>query len=235
MFFLTEPAPAGTCFATTGFVSTRGPADDSVPAEIAGPTTVHSTLSPSLREDLLRFADRAETIELLPALAACVRHARPVALRLDLAGLAVAATIHPREQLFRAPIDLGALSPGECRALRLVGVEPQDEAPLHRSGAHDASGPLRPLLWRLALHGARGDLLPEVQGRVRYRMAYGAALKGLALAPEFEPLLARLRTVPLGLDELAAGCGLPRAVVQRLINALYLQSGLMVVRAFGAA
>lgn len=235
MFFVTEPAPVGTRFLTTGLVSTRGIDGDSIPVEIAGPTTVHSTLSPSLRQDLLRFVDEAETIELLPALAACVRHARPVVLRLDLAGLPVVATIHPREQLFRAPLDLGALSPGECRALKLVGVEPEDEERPTALGAGAASGPLRPLLWRLALHGARADLLPEVNGRVRYRMAYGAALKGLGVAPEFEPTLARLRTVPLGLDELVAGSGLPRAVVQRLINALYLQSGLMVVRAFGVA
>lgn len=231
LFALTEPARAGTRYQTTSLVTTQSPGDASE-ADTAGPPSVHSTLSPSLREDLLRFVDEDTTIELLPAIAACLRHARPVSLRLDLGGLAVTATIHPREQLFRSVLDLGALSPGECRRLTLVAIEP-DETVSYFAGRDRPSGPLRPLLWRLAMHGARAELLPELEGPVRYRLAYGAAPVAPDTAPELLRVLGRLRTVPLSLDEIAAGSGLAPAVVQRLLNALYLQSGLMVVRAFG--
>lgn len=231
---MTVPAPAGTRYQTTCAASTQC-FGDSAPAAVTGPTTVHSTLSPSLRQDLLRFVDdTATTIELLPALAACVRHARSLALQLELDGLPVRATIHPREQLFRSSVDLAALAPAECRALRLVGVEPDAALPLRPPAADGSIGPLRPLLWHLAMHGARAGLLPELQGPVRYRMAPGIALKGLPVAPELERAITRLKALPCGLDELAAASGLGCAVVQRLLNALYLQSGLMLVRAFGA-
>lgn len=234
MFSPTQSVRDGTCFLTTSPVSTQSAGEDGAPATQPGPTTVHSTLSPSLRADLLRFVDDDAEIELLPALAASVRHAKSVLLGLDLQGLRINASIHPRQQVFRAPLDLVALSPGECRALKLVQVEPQAGAAADERARDASAGPLRPLLWRLAMHGPRADLLPEVQGAVRYRLAFGAALKGLDIAPEFGPVLARLKTVPLGLDELVAGSGLAREALQRLLNALYLQSGLMVVRAFGA-
>jgi hypothetical protein len=232
MFSPTQPVSDGTRYLTTSPGSTQSFGDESVPASTAGPTTVHSTLSPSLREDLLRFADAGAEIELLPAIAASVRHAKSVLMGLDLQGLRIVASIHPRQQIFRAPLDLSALSPAECRALKLVHVEPQARA-ADEAGRDTSSGPLRPLLWRLAMHGPRVDLLPEVQGPVRYRLAFGAALKGLEIAPEFGAVLARLKSSPLGLDELVAGSGLGRGVLQRLLNALYLQSGLMIVRAFG--
>jgi hypothetical protein len=232
MFSPTQPVSDGTRYQTTNPGSTQSFGDESVPATTAGPTTVHSTLSPSLREDLLRFADAGAEIELLPAIAASVRHARSVLMGLDLQGLRIVASIHPRQQIFRAPLDLGALSPAECRALKLVHVEPQGSV-ADEAGRDTSSGPLRPLLWRLAMHGPRVDLLPEVQGPVRYRLAFGAALRGLDIAPEFGPVLARLKSSPLGLGELVEGSGLGRDLLQRLLNALYLQSGLMIVRAFG--
>lgn len=234
MFSPTRPLTDGTCFLTTHAASTQSFGEESVPASVAGPTTVHSTLSPSLREDLLRFADAGAEIELLPALAASVRHAKSVLVGLDLQGQRIVASIHPRQQIFRAPLDLGALSPAECRVLKLVHVEPQAGGSVEDAGRDTSTGPLRPLLWRLAMFGPRADLLPEVRGPVRYRLAFGAALQDLDIAPEFGPVLARLKSMPLGLDELVAGSGLGRDVLQRLMNALYLQSGLMIVRAFGA-
>lgn len=233
MFSPTQPVQDGTRYQTTSPGSTQSFGDASVPSTTAGPTTVHSTLSPSLREDLLRFADAGAEIELLPAIAASVRHARSVLLGLDLQGLRILASIHPRQQVFRAPLDLGALSPAECRSLKLVHVEPLGSVAGEQPGGETSSGALRPLLWRLAMHGPRVDLLPEVQGPVRYRLAFGAALRGLDIAPEFGPVLARLKSVPLGLDELVAASGIGREMLQRLLNALYLQSGLMIVRAFG--
>jgi hypothetical protein len=232
MFSPTQPVQDGTRYLTTSPGSTQSFGDESAPATTSGPTTVHSTLSPSLREDLLRFADAGAEIELLPAIAASVRHAKSVLMGLELQGLRIVASIHPRQQVFRAPLDLGALAPAECRALKLVHVEPLGAA-AEEAARDTSSGALRPLLWRLAMHGPRVELLPEVQGPVRYRLAFGAALKGLDIAPEFAPVLARLKSVPLGLDELAAGSGIARDMLQRLLNALYLQSGLMIVRAFG--
>ena len=72
------------------------------------PSTYTTTLSPSLLSDLKRFADEPGGTELLPVLAACVRHARPLALHLQHGRNVLRLSVFPRDQLFHCPENLCA-------------------------------------------------------------------------------------------------------------------------------
>jgi hypothetical protein len=226
----TLPFAETTQFNPTDAASTVFDGVDSLP-----PSTFTSTLSPSLLSDLKRFADEPGGTELLPVLAASVRHARPLALHLQQGRGVVRLSVFPREQLFHCPVSLVALSHAELVRLRLVHVEPESLlAPFAPDGSHCSAlefGALAPLLWRLSLHGARAELLPEIAGTVRYRLAPGAAMRGLPIDKCDMPLLQRLHSTPSTLEELCGWAVLEPVRVRRLLNALYLQSGLIITRA----
>ena len=93
-------------------------------------------------------------------------------------------------------------------------------------------GPLRPLLWHLALRGAHSDLLPEISGPVRCRVALGVPLSGLLVDDATKRLIQRMKGAPVSVDDLLIGTQLKRTGIQRIWNALYLQSALMVSRRF---
>lgn len=228
----TVPFSDTTQFRPTDMVSTIFAGEDDAPV----PSTFTTTLSPSLLSDLRRFADEPGGTELLPVLAACVRHARPLALHLQHGRGVLRLSVFPRDQLFHCPENLCALPSFELARLRLVHVEPETLlAPFAPDGSRSSSlqfGALAPLLWLLALHGARSELLPEIAGTVRYRLAPGVAVRGLPIEKCDMPLLQHLQGSPASLDELASWTVLQPARVRRLLNALYLQSGLIISRAF---
>jgi hypothetical protein len=221
---------------TTQFRPTDVVGTDGDPGEPLPPSTFTSTLSPSLLLDLQRFADGGGGAELLPALAASVRHARPLALHLQHGRSVLRLSVFPRDRLFHCALPLCALGHGELARLRLVHLEPESLlAPFAPDGSHASAlefGALAPLLWLLALHGSRDELLPEIGGTVCYRLSPGLDLRGLPIERRDMPLLQRLRQTPSSMDELIAWSVLDPARVRRLLNALYLQSGLIISRAF---
>lgn len=75
-------------------------------------------------------------------------------------------------------------------------------------------------------------VLPEITGSVRYRRAFGVSLAGLPIDAEWMPMLHRLRSVPVSLEDMLSGGSFRRDTPQRMLNAIYLQSGLMISRAF---
>ena len=229
----TLPFADTTQFNPTDAASTIVQDGDSLP-----PSTFTTTLSPSLLSDLRRFADEPGGAELLPVLAASVRHARPLALHLQHGRSMVRLSVFPRDQLFHCPLNLCALSHAELARLHLVHVEPEGLlAPFAPDGSPCSTlefGAMAPLLWQLSLHGARSELLPEIAGTVRYRLAPGASVRGLPVDKCDMALLQRLLGGPASLDELAGWSVLEPARVRRLLNALYLQSGLIISRAFMA-
>lgn len=193
----------------------------------ASESGVLSTLSGSLRQDLHRFTDSAMAADLLPAIAASVRHVRPIAVVVSLAGRSSALVIDPRSQAFLCDTDLLSLAAAELAGLRLERVD---------SGSSPVAphGPLRPaplpeLLWRVALYGSTDELLPEIGGRAMYRAATSMRLPGALLSPEHLRVLARLSGTPSSLAELQALPG-DGAQVRRVLNALYLQGSLIVTR-----
>jgi hypothetical protein len=89
---------------------------------------------------------------------------------------------------------------------------------------------LATLLWQLALHGPRDELLPEIAGPARYRLAPGVPLRSLPMDAWILPMLQRLRGEASTLDDLAPRTALGRARARRMLNAIYLQGRLMITR-----
>ena len=130
-------------------------------------------------------------------------------------------------------------------ALRLPDLRVPRVLQMEPARAPDADTPtpqpqaLAPLLRELALRGARVDLLPEIAGIATYRVGPGADLRTLDLGGTVAAAVARLRlrlrvqTTPL--HDIASWAGLARGRARRLLNALYLQSALMVSRSHPGA
>lgn len=201
-----------------------------------------SGLNPSLLQDLLRFDGRqdGEGLEVLEVLAACVRHGRALLLHLQDGRRVVPLTVFPAERLVHCPVSPPDLLAGNPTALRVLHVEPALQRPLGHPdrelvGEAECHAPLGPLLWELALHGAREDLLPEIAGPAAYRLAPGVDLTGLKLAGSLAAAVYRLRRSTSSLREIAEWPGFDRGRAMRLLNGLYLQAGLIVSRSHPAA
>jgi hypothetical protein len=194
-----------------------------------------SSLSPSLRADLYRFEASGGASEVLEVVAACVRHAKRVTVQLQSGEHVVPLTVFPDERLVHCPLPMDQLVAKPLTDLCVLHVEP---ALLRPPGdpEHALVGelrlhfPLGPLLWELAMRGGRSDLLPEIAGPAVYRVTPGLQLGSL---PVTGPLLAtvyRLRNETSTLSDIAEWPGMDRERAVRLLNALYLQAGLMVSR-----
>jgi hypothetical protein len=202
-----------------------------------------STLSPSLRQDLQRFEQSrrpGEGLEVLEVLAACVRHGRGLLVHLQDDNRVLPLTVFPTERLVHCPMRMEQLLDTRLTDLRVMHVEPAIlKTPGHPDTALVADSqlyaPLGPLLWELALRGAREDLLPEIAGMAAYRIAPAVDLRGLNLNGTMAAAVARLKRATTNLREIAEWPGFDRARAMRLLNALYLQSGLMVSRTHPAA
>jgi hypothetical protein len=201
---------------------------------LAGATRL-SSLDPLLLKDLQRFEARARAgdgLELLEVLAAAVRHNRALRLMVEHGEHLLPLTVRPRERLVRAPVPADAFAALHWPGLRVLQVEPAGPV---ASTEQQPATPLGPVLWALALHGARAELLPEIVGPAAYRIAPSTDLAALDLAGALETAVQRLQREAAALDEIARWPGLNRERASRLLNGLYLQAGLIVSRAHPAA
>lgn len=202
-----------------------------------------SSLSPSLMQDLQRFEHTRRVgvgLEVLEVMAACVRHARNLLVHLKDDERVVPLTVFPTERLLHCPVSMGQLLESRLTDLRVLHVEPAVLRPLghgDRALVGDAGqyAPLAPLLWELALRGAREDLLPEISGMAAYRIAPSVDLQGLNLSGALANAVIRLKRNTTNLREISEWPGFDRARATRLLNGLYLQAGLMVSRTHPAA
>ena len=202
--------------------------------------TALSSLSPSLLQDLQRFDPRSPQRELLEVLAACMRHTQSLALELAGEPAAVTLTLFPLAGVAHCPLPLDTflsadLSQWRVLAVRPASVRPPDDLALNRPGGPRGFSPLRPLLWAVALSGAREALLPELAGQAAYRVAPAFNLSGLDVPGAMAACITRLRRQTSNLGEIANWHGIGDARAMRLLNALYLQSGLIVSRTHPAA
>jgi hypothetical protein len=154
-----------------------------------------------------------------------------MALKVRVMSRGVSLAVFPRQRLFQCEVDLCALPPADMACLELVKVETlppvEPTAPIvGRQGI----GPLSLLLWLMAKHGATEDLLPEIAGPAVYRVSPGLQIEALPPDPEVLEVLRAMRRRPCTLDELAQTPGFSRARACRLLNAVYLQAGLIVSR-----
>ena len=193
-----------------------------------------SQLSPSLRADLSRFEHDGGS-EAMEVLAACVRHAKRVTIHLKCDEKVVPLTVFPQERLIHCPIDLNELIERHLMDLRVMHVEPallrppgDPEAAL--VGDLQSHHPLAPLLWEMAMRGPRRELLPEIAGPAVYRVAPGLEAASLPASGVLKAAIERLRPQAANMQEIASWPALDRERAARLLNALYLQSGLIVSR-----
>ncbi|MFO1218854.1 MAG: hypothetical protein U1E89_10825 [Burkholderiaceae bacterium] len=199
-----------------------------------------SSLSPSLLQDLERFERNGAQSEVLDVLAACVRHARALTLNLQWADRVVPLTVFPAERLVHCAVPMPQFLASRLSELQVMQVEPALlRTPGHREhalvGELEHYSPLAPLLWEMALRGARDVLLPEIAGPAAYRLAPGVNLRGLDMPSTLGVAVDRLRRRTCNLREIADWPGLDRQRAMRLLNALYLQGGLIVSRSHPSA
>ena len=83
-----------------------------------------SQLDPSLMQDLMRFEQNGRQTELLEVLAACMRHARPLAIYLQCDDVVIPLTVFPREHLAHCPVPMTQFLSRPLASLVVLRVEP---------------------------------------------------------------------------------------------------------------
>lgn len=204
------------------------------------PSSRLASLSPSLMADLMRFEEGGGASEVLEVLAACVRHARDVAVHLQWGDKVVPLTVFPQQRLFHCQLSLDTLLAARLTELEVLYVEPATLRPPgdaeHKLVAPAAEHhPLGVLLWELALRGRRDSLLPEIAGPAAYRLSPGIDLGAIRATGALAAGVERLQGDATTLREMSEWPGFDRERATRLLNGLYLQAGLIVSRAHPAA
>jgi len=179
--------------------------------------------------------------DILETAAACVRHREAASLLLSHQDVIWPLTLFPTLGVYHCPRDMvvdGSLD--SLSTTRMVLIEPPSVAPADRSlydeGVDSAHyRPLWPLLWTLALYGPRRELLTEISGAAAYRAVGNPAVEGLTTPGALGSAVQRLRRESVSLKTMATWPGVTVERASRLLNALYLASGLMVTRSNPAA
>ncbi len=199
-----------------------------------GPSRL-SALSPSLQADLMRFEHDGNASEAIEVIAACLRHSKPVTVHLECGDRVVPLTVFPLERLLHCPIDVAALVERHLVQPQVMLVEaatlrPLDDPERALVGDPEHYQPLNPLLWELAMRGPRRELLPEIAGPAVYRVAPAFDASAMPASGALRATIERLRRQTAHLTEIASWPAFDRERASRLLNALYLQAGLMVSR-----
>ena len=204
------------------------------------PSTRLSSLSPSLTQDLMRFEQGGREPDLIEVLAACMRHARSVTVHLRCGERVLPLSVFPRERVAHCVLDLQALTELQREPLPVLQVEPAvlrapGDAQSALVGEPHQYQPLAPLLWAIALHGGRSELLPELAGAAVYRLAPTFDRAALDVHGPIGAAIEMLRHDVANQRDIARWPEMNRERASRLLNALYLQAGLIVSRSHPAA
>jgi hypothetical protein len=199
-----------------------------------------SALSPSLMQDLMRFEQPGQQSEPLEVLAACIRHTQHLAIHLQHDGQVITLSVFPVDKLVHCPVPIDEFLAGSIGQLSVLQVEPAVLRPpghseTARIGDDALYGPLGPVLWEMAMRGGREDLLPEIAGQAAYRVAHGTNLQARNVSAVTTNAIRRMRKQSCNLREISDWPGMDRSRAMRLLNALYLQSALIISRTHPAA
>ena len=205
---------------------------DSVPGS---PATRLSQLSSSLQADLWRHEQRTGSYEIVEVMAACLRHSSRVTIHLQCVDRVVPLTVFPHERLVHCPLDLDDLVERHLQHLHVMHLEPATLRPPGDAVRELIGEPrlyraLSPLLWVLALRGPRRDLLPEIAGPAVYRASPALDLENAPISGTLRAAIERLGVQVFPLSAIATWPAFDRERAARLLNALYLQAGLIVSR-----
>jgi hypothetical protein len=199
-----------------------------------------NTLLPTtLLADLRQLESRREGRDVLEVLAACMRHRQAALVCLEYEGLVWPLTVFPAELQYHSPRDMASAGAAGLATLKLLscdapGMRPPGHWMHERIGRPEHYRPLRPLLWRLALEGPRKALLAEIAGPAAYRATQTREARPYA-SGALGPATERLRRESASLHDMARWPGMSGERASRLLNALYLNGGLMVMRSHPAA
>jgi hypothetical protein len=188
----------------------------------------------------LRRPNKGDTTEPLEVLAACMRHGKRVTLHLRCEDFAIPVTVFPTELMLHCPEDMLEFLYTHLSSVQVLMVEPamlrppgSDEAPV--AGGRVLHHRLGPVLWKFAIRGLRTTLLPEIAGPAAFRVTPGLDVAGLALTTAEAAAVYRLRRESATARAIADWPGFDRLHAICLLNALYLQSGLIVSRSHPSA
>ena len=206
--------------------------DDSTPG---GDSSRLNQLSPSLQADLQRADQHGGISETVEVIAACVRHSSRVIIYLQCAGRVLPLTVFPHERLVHCPMDMGEFVERHLAQARVMHLEPAvlrppGDAERELIGESRLYHPLTPLLWELAMRGPRRELLPEIAGPAVYRVAPSLDMATVPAGGAIKSAIERLRRKAVPLASIADWPAFDRERAARLLNALYLQAGLIVSR-----
>ena len=199
-----------------------------------------TVISSTLQAELRVMDRRREGADLLEVVAACVRLRESALLYLQCDELVWPVTLFPAQMLFHSPRDLALGSQRDMGALKIIEIEPAGVRPPgrwidERVADVETYHPLMPALWRLALQGPRTTLLREVAGPAAYRVLRNPASQDLPTPGALGPTVERLRNDPAPLRSIATWPGMSMERANRLLNALYLTSNLIVSRTHHSA
>jgi hypothetical protein len=202
-----------------------------------GPETLLPT---TLLADLWKVENDPANGDVLEIIAACMRHHEPALLYLQHEELVWPVTLFPSQMLYHSPRDMAQSSPKGLLDLKLLDYEPPGVRPpghwmFERVAHAEHYRPLAPLLWAIALHGPRSRLLAEIGGTAAYRALKNPADEGLVAPGALGSAVEQLRRQSVSLREIAKWPGMSADRASRLLNALYLATGLMVTRSHPAA
>jgi hypothetical protein len=225
-----------TLWRISAYERMRAETGDSGFARLNGASTLPQTLAAELSQ-LQRAQASGDALEVI---AACMRHRESALLLMRHRELVWPLTLFPRDNLYHLPRSIIESLEQGARDLEVMSVEPPGLRPpghvmYERIAASPGYRPLPPLLWALALHAPRETLLDDIAGRAAYRLVSDFSPETVALSGALGPALKRLRAEIASLSDIAGWPGMSRERAARLINGVYLQGGLMVLRTHGAA
>jgi hypothetical protein len=202
-----------------------------------GPRTA---LPSTLRAELSQLHTERRPGDLLEVVALCMRQRESALVLIRHCGLVWPLTLFPQQGLYHLPRPIIESLEQHHLDLQVVGIEPPGLRPpghlmSERVGELSFYRPLPPLLVALALNVPQAALLADIAGRAAYRLTAGFTPDASLLAGALGPALRRLRREIAALDEIAGWPGMDRDRARRLLNSVYLQGGLMVLRAHHAA
>lgn len=199
-----------------------------------------SVLASTLAAELDQLQRRHRAGDVVEVAAACVRRRENATLLLRVGELLWPVTVFPERGLYHAKRSMLPVLDRAESDIEIVGVEAAVVKPPSRALPADADEhrsffPLAPLFWTLAMRTPRPFLLPEISGKAAYRLASDFVPLPASALGAVGPAMRQLRQEIAPLRGIARWSGMDIERAMRLLNGVYLQGGLMVLRTHPAA
>lgn len=225
-----------TLWRVSSFERIRQETGSSAYTQLDGPTLLPTTLL----SELSRLEKEGAQADVMEIVAACMRHHESALICMKLDDVVVPLTLFPVEGLYHCPHDLladrgDALARVTAISTEPPGVRPPGHFQHERIGRAEHYHPLLPLLFSLALNGSRSSLLGEIAGAAAYRATCSLADDGIPAHGALASAAEAMTRETVSLRTIAGWPGMSLERARRLLNGLYLVSGLRVTRGHPAA